>query len=193
MVQTVTSHDYPDLGTFDAHSVLTCRLRTMGRVVQCSKGFLPQVKKHNHWINVSKSLETFEAARAFLFEVHHKEAQALRGWSDEELQQAVSKAQAKDLKLWSDRLQKRIALQKQLDANLPQVQVEVIALMNDPATQTLSAKNLGRCLRPLCEAVFFSNCETSRIGQFRAMEGLLCYCDDVDRQKQVLDRLAEVD
>jgi hypothetical protein len=57
----------------------------------------------------------------------------------------------------------------------------------------LLAKNLARCLRPLCEAVLFSNCETSRVGQFRAMEGLLRYCDDTDRQKQVLDRLAEVD
>ena len=47
MVQTVTSHDYPDLGTFEAHSVLTCRLKMMGRVVQCTKGFSDEYEDEN--------------------------------------------------------------------------------------------------------------------------------------------------
>ena len=193
MVQTVTSHDYPDLGTFEAHSVLTCRLKMMGRVVQCTKGFLPQIKKQSYWINVSKSLETFEIARAFLFKLHYKEAQERRHWTDEELQKAIEKAKAKDLKLWSDRLQKRIGLQRTLDANLPQVREQIIALKNDAQTETLSARNLDRAISPLCESVFFSSHERNRGGLFRVMDGLLRYCDDKDQQKQTLDRLAEID
>lgn len=190
MVQTVNK--YPDPRIFVGHSILTLRLITMGRVSQCSKGFLPQVKRHNHWINISASLDTFEAARNLLINTHCKEAATKRGWSDDEMEIAKLKAAAKDLKMWSDRLQKRMSLQKQLEENLPDVELQASELLRDPATSQLPAKALIRIVQPLCEAVFFCNQETTKTGNIRTLHKLLDYCNDSVYQKQKLDILAGV-
>ncbi|MDX2098262.1 MAG: hypothetical protein SFW36_10845 [Leptolyngbyaceae cyanobacterium bins.59] len=193
MAQTVTSHDYPNLGVFEGHSVLTRRLITMGRVVECSKGFLPQIKSHNKWINVSSSLPSLEEARDFLFNRHYLEAQQKRQWSDEELQKQISKVQEKNLQLWSSRLQKRIELQRQLNANLDGVRRQAVNLLENPKTQSLSARKLTQLIVPLCQRVFFPYWETTKGGLLRTLENLLKYCDDPDLQEEQLNRLSEID
>ncbi len=119
--------------------------------------------------------------------------QTVTSHDDPELGAARLKAQAKDLKLWSDRLQQRMNLQKQLEANLPEVELQVSELLSDPKTNQLSARVLVEILKPLCEAVFFANHETSKTGSMRAMQNLLHYCNNPAQQKQRLDRIAEVD
>jgi hypothetical protein len=192
MPLTVTSHDYPSLGSFEGYSVLSGRLITLGRVVECSKGFLPQRKSANKWINLSKSLETFEEARAFLFTVHCKEAQTHRGWSDEELNKAVVKVQEKNLKLWSTRLQKRMTLQKELNANIDEAISQAILILSDPATELMTASTLSKQVTPLCDSVFFSPIETSKIGLMRTLKDLIEYCQNPARQKHVLDVLSNL-
>ncbi|MUG96174.1 hypothetical protein F7734_29075 [Scytonema sp. UIC 10036] len=195
MVQTVTSHDYPNLGVFESHSVLTGRLITMGRVVQCSKGYLPQVKHYNKWINVSSSLPTSEEARKFLFTRHYAEAQAKRGWTDEQLQEQVLKVEEKNLKMWSSRLQKRMQIQKQLDANLEPVRTQIQMILDDPHTQTLTARKLLDLIIPLCSKIFFPEhwVERTKSGAFRTLQHILRYCDDIELQQQRLRQVAELD
>jgi hypothetical protein len=193
MVQTVTSHDYPVGGVFEAHSVLTKRLITMGRVVQCSKGFLPQVKSHNHWVNVSSSLPSLEAAREFLFQRHYKEAQERRGWSEEQLQQEVLKVQEKNLQMWSSRLQKRMELKRQLEANIQTVKTQASEIRSNPRYQSLTARQLGALVRPLSESVFFWGVEQTKTGIFRSLDQLIQYCDSPDLQQERLNKLAGLD
>lgn len=195
MVQTVTSHDYPDLGVFEAHSVLTGRLITMGRVVQCSKGYLPQVKFHNKWINVSSSLPTLEEARDFLFTRHYLNAKIKRGWTEEQLQEQILKVKEKNLKMWSSRLQKRIKLQKQLNSNLDSVKSQALRIRTDPQTQTLTARKLVDLLTPICQKVFFPEqwIERTKVGAFRTIDQLIKYCGDAELQKERLDSLSGID
>jgi hypothetical protein len=193
MVQTVTSHDYPELGVFEGHSVLSKRLITMGRVVQCSKGFLPQVKSHNRWINVSSSLPSLEEARDFLFQCHYIKAQEKRGWTDEELQKEVLKVQEKNLQMWSSRLQKRIEMQRQLEANIKFVKTQALEMISDPDTQSLTAKKLVALVHPLSEKVYFWGIEQTKVGALRSLKRLIEYCDNCELQKKRLDRLAELD
>lgn len=192
MVQTVTSHDYPDLGVFEGHSVFTKRLITMGRVVQCSKGFLPQVKSSNKWINVSVSLPSLEEARDFLFQRHYQEAKEKRGWTDEQLQKEILKVQEKNLQMWSSRLQKRIEMQRQLEANLNVVKMQALEILSNPETQSLTAKKLVALIHPLSEKVYFWGVEQTKSGAFRSLERLIEYCDDRDLQKERLDKLSEL-
>ena len=195
MVQTVTSHDYPTLGVFEGHSVLSGRLITMGRVVQCSKGYLPQVKSHNRWINVSSSLPTLEDARKFLFTHHYEDAQKVRGWSDEQLKEQVTKVQDKDMRLWSSRLQKRMEIQKQLDTNLEEVIKVAQIIIDNPKTQELTARKLVELITPLCQKVFFPETwiERTKTGAFRTLNRLLQYCEDSELQQERLNLLAEID
>lgn len=192
MVQTVTSHNYPDLGIFEGHSVLTKRLITMGRVVQCSKGFLPQVKSSNKWINVSSSLPALEEARDFLFQRHYQDAKDKRGWTDEQLQKEVLKVQEKNLQMWSARLQKRMEMQRQLEANIRIVKTQALEILSSPETQSLTARKLVALIHPLSEKVYFWGVEQTKSGAMRSLERLIQYCDDRELQKERLDKLAEL-
>ena len=192
MVQTVTSHDYPDLGVFEGHSVLTKRLITMGRVVQCSKGFLPQVKSSNKWINVSASLPSLEEARDFLFQRHYQDAKEKRGWTDDELQKEILKVQEKNLQMWSSRLQKRMEMQKQLEANIEFVKSQSLEILANPEIASLTARKLVALIQPLSEKVYFWGIEQTKSGALRSLERLIEYCEDRELQKERLNRLSEL-
>lgn len=99
MTVSVTSKEYPAIATYQGHSLLTGRLITMGRVVECSKGFLPQALRDNKWKCVGTSMPSLEDARDYLYQCHYQYAQKKRGWTDEQLNQEILKAQEKNLEL----------------------------------------------------------------------------------------------
>ena len=99
----MTNSTLPDntvIGYFFGTSLLTRNMITIGRVVRCSDGFIPQTLKipSVNCKDICGVMESYDEAAKALFDYHYEKARKKRCWDDQTFRAVIEEAQALDIK-----------------------------------------------------------------------------------------------